>query len=360
MGVTSSSFVSDAAFEQDVRLVALLAIPPATGLDILGPASVFEAVNRMPERRGPGCRVELLTTAQDRIIDGHFGIPIVAHRHYREIRENVDTLLVAGGAGARKPPDDDLLAWLREMAPRVRRLGSVCTGAFLLAAAGLLNNRRATTHWAYAQELASRYPEVRVDPDPIWIQEGNIFTSAGVTAGMDLALALVEEDYGADVALKVARGLVLFLRRPGGQAQFSVSLSAQAPGRNSFLDLQAWIADHLDGDLSVESMAARTAMSPRNFARVFVRELGITPARYVTNARIEAVRRLLETTDNSMQEIALACGFGSAELMRRAFLRAFNIVPKRYREHFWRSKSDHPPGSAHMTVGKMKPPAKTF
>ncbi len=182
MGVNSSSFVGAAASEQEVRLVALLAVPPATGLDILGPASVFEAVNRIPERRGPAYRVELITTAPDRIIDGHFGIPMVAHKHYREIRENVDTLLVAGGAGPRKPPDVALLAWLREMAPRVRRLGSVCTGAFLLAAAGFLNNRRATTHWAYARELASRYPEVRVDPDPIWIQERNIFTSAGVTA----------------------------------------------------------------------------------------------------------------------------------------------------------------------------------
>jgi transcriptional regulator GlxA family with amidase domain len=261
--------------------------------------------------------------------------------------DNVDTLLVAGGAGALKPPDDCLISWLRQMAPRVRRLGSVCTGAFILAAAGLLNGRRATTHWAYAQELASRYPEVTVDPDPIWIQEGNVFTSAGVTAGMDLALALVEEDYGADIALKVARGLVLFLRRPGGQAQFSVSLSRQAPGRKSFLDLQAWIADHPDEDLSVDSMAARAAMSPRNFARVFVRELGITPARYVTNVRLEAARRLLETTDKSLQEIAAACGFGSAEIMRRAFLRAFNIVPARYREHFYASAADHALRSAH-------------
>ncbi|MFH1115701.1 MAG: helix-turn-helix domain-containing protein [Pseudomonadota bacterium] len=340
MGADSSSFLRDAASDRDVRLVALLAVPPATGLDIVGPASVFGAVNRIPWSHGPQFRVELITTAPTGIVEGQFGIPLVAHRHYREIRDTVDTLLVAGGAGACKPPDDDLLCWLREMAPRVRRLGSVCTGAFLLAAAGLLKDRRATTHWAYARELASRYPDVTVDPDPIWIQDGNVFTSAGVTAGMDLALALVEEDYGADIALKVARGLVLFLRRPGGQAQFSVSLSTQAPGRKPLLDLQAWIAEHLDEDLSVESMAARTAMSPRNFARVFVGELGITPARYVANARLEAARRLLESTDKSMQEMAATCGFGSAEIMRRAFLRAFGIVPARYREHFRRPRKD--------------------
>ncbi|MDR3555708.1 MAG: GlxA family transcriptional regulator [Syntrophobacteraceae bacterium] len=317
-----------------VRYIVLLAVPPAMELDIAGPMAVFDAVNRMD---GVGLRqyeTELVTTGTELKVEGLSGLCMAANRHYRDVRKEVDTLLVVGGTGARTTGDAALLAWLREIAVRVRRLGSVCTGAFLLAEAGLLDGKRATTHWACAQELASRYPRVTVDSNPIWVRDGNVYTSAGVTTGMDLALGFVEEDLGGEVALAAARGLVLFLRRPGGQAQFSVSLSTQAVRKSSLFELQVWMVENLDRDLSVEGLAARIAMSPRNFARSFVRQLGITPARYVEQLRLEAARRRLEQTEMSLEEIASACGFGSAEIMRRAFVRCLGIAPARYRGHF--------------------------
>jgi len=303
-------------------------------LDIIGPMSVFAAVNNMKDRLYPGYEVELVTSEQNRVIAGSLGFPLPAHRHYREVSGGVDTLLVVGGTGPLTARDASVLQWLREMASQVRRLGSVCTGSFLLAEAGLLNGRRATTHWALTRELASRYPQVIVDPNPIWVQDGHIYTSAGVTAGMDLALWFVEEDHGNAVALAVAKELVLFLRRPGGQAQFSASLSVQASGMKPLLELQVWIKENLHRNLSIETLAARAAMSPRNFARVFVRELGITPARYIEQIRLETARHQLEQTEKGLEEIAFSCGFGSAELMRRTFLRLLEITPGRYRDHF--------------------------
>ncbi len=200
----------------------------------------------------------------------------------------VDTLLVAGGAGARDAEHDgELVPWIGRAAPRARRVASVCTGAFLLARAGLLDGRRATTHWAWCELLARRHPLVTVERDPIFVRDGDVWTSAGVTAGMDLALALVEDDHGPEVALEVARGLVLFVRRPGGQAQFSAQLSTQAARRDPLREVQGWIADHLDADLSVGALAARAHMSPRNFARAFAREVGMTPAAYVETVRVE-------------------------------------------------------------------------
>jgi len=317
-----------------VRHIVLLAVPPAMELDIAGPMAVFDAVNRMDGISSRAYEIELVTTEADLTVAGLSGLSLVAHKHYRDVSREVDTLLVVGGTGARTTGDVALLAWLQEIAVHVRRLGSVCTGAFLLAKAGLLDGRNATTHWAYAHELASRYPQVTVDSNPIWVQDGNVYTSAGVTTGMDLALGFVEQDHGSEVALAVARSLVLFLRRPGGQAQFSVSLSTQAARKSSLFELQVWMADNLDRELSVETLAARTAMSSRNFARSFVREFGITPARYVEQLRLEAARRRLEETEMSFEEIASACGFGSAEIMRRAFLRCLGIPPARYRDHF--------------------------
>ncbi len=317
-----------------VRHIVLLAVPPAMELDIAGPMAVFDAVNRMDAISPPAYEIEFVTTVADLRVAGLSGLSLVAHKHYRDVNNDVDTLLVAGGTGARMTSDVALLAWLKEIAVHARRLGSVCTGAFLLAKAGLLDGRSATTHWAYAHELASRYPSVTVDSHPIWVQDGNVYTSAGVTTGMDLSLGFVEQDHGSEVALAVARSLVLFLRRPGGQAQFSVSLSTQAARKNTLFELQVWMAENLDRDLSVETLAARTAMSSRNFARSFVRELGITPAHYVEQLRLEAARRHLETTEMSLEEIAYACGFGRAEIMRRAFVRCLGIPPTRYRDHF--------------------------
>jgi transcriptional regulator GlxA family with amidase domain len=263
------------------------------------------------------------------------GLRLVAERRFRDVRGGVDTLLVAGGRGARTAAKDaSLLAWLRRMAPRVRRMGSVCTGTFVLAAAGLLDGHRATTHWAWCDTLAAGHPRITVEPDPIFIRDGRTYTSAGVTAGMDLALALVEEDFGRRVALQVARQLVLFLRRPGGQSQFSTQLAVQTSDREPLRDLQPWIADHLTADLSVSALADRAAMSARHFARLFASELGTTPARFVELQRVEAARRRLEESNDGVDAIASTCGFSGAEVMRRAFLRTLRVSPSDYRSRF--------------------------
>ncbi|MGC9197118.1 MAG: GlxA family transcriptional regulator [Syntrophobacteraceae bacterium] len=332
----------------NVRQIVLLAVPPAMELDIAGPMAVFDAVNRMEGICSRAYGIELVTTRADLAVAGLSGLSLVAHKHYRDVDQEVDTLLVVGGTGARTADDVALLAWLKEIAVHVRRLGSVCTGAFLLAKAGLLDGRSATTHWAFAHELASGYPRVKVDPNPIWVQDGNVYTSAGVTTGMDLALGFVEQDHGSAVALAAARNLVLFLRRPGGQAQFSVSLSTQAARKNSLFELQVWMAENLNQDLSVQALAARSAMSPRNFARAFVREFAITPARYVEALRLEAARRRIEQMDRGFEEIASACGFAGYEPMRRAFLRSLGISPGRYRDHFG------PPSPCNTSSGSGK------
>jgi transcriptional regulator GlxA family with amidase domain len=218
------------------------------------------------------------------------------------------------------------------MAGDVRRLGAVCVGVFLLAEAGLLNGRRATTHWKFGRELATKYPGVHVEHDPLWVRDGNIYTSAGISAGIDLALAWVEEDCGAALAHEAARELVLFLRRPGGQPQVSVSLAAQASAMASIRELQVWIAEHLGTRLLVEDLAQRMSMSVRTFERVFTREVGTTPSQYVLQMRVEAARRLLERTNGGLKQVAATTGFGSVDVMRRAFVRLLGITPRRYRE----------------------------
>jgi transcriptional regulator GlxA family with amidase domain len=211
---------------------------------------------------------------------------------------------------------------------------SVCTGAFLLAEAGVLDGRRATTHWSECATLADRYPQIAVEPDPIYVRDGKVYTSAGVTAGMDLALGLIEEDHGAQVALRTARSLVLFVRRPGGQSQFSAQLTAAPARREPLRDVQAHIAEHPAADLSVPALAARAHMSERNFARAFRAETGMTPAAYVEAARVERARRELETTDLPVQAVAAQCGFGTVETMRRAFARRLGVNPAAYRARF--------------------------
>jgi transcriptional regulator GlxA family with amidase domain len=210
----------------------------------------------------------------------------------------------------------------------------VCTGAFLLAEAGLLDCRRATTHWAACRELAARFPGVTVESDPIYVRDGDVYTSAGVTAGIDLALAFVEDDLGPRAALEVARWLVLFVKRPGGQSQFSAQLAGQLAAREPLRDLQEWIPGHLDRDLSVTALAERAFMSPRNFARAFRREVGMTPAAYVESLRVERARLLLQSGDASVAEVARRCGFGTEETMRRAFHRRLRVGPAEYRERF--------------------------
>ena len=244
----------------------------------------------------------------------------------------------AGGRRARgadgRGEDEALISWLRLAARRSRRVGSVCTGAFLLARAGLLDGRRATTHWTACSALRRTYPTVEVESDPIFVRDGNVYTSAGVSAGIDLALALVEEDLGSSAALAVARELVLFIRRPGGQAQFSAGLAGQSAQRPSLRALQDWIADHLDADLSVAALAERSFMSQRNFARVFAGEVGMTPAAYVESLRLERARTLLESTDAQLEEVAARCGFGTVETLRRTFGRRLDVSPSDYRSRF--------------------------
>jgi transcriptional regulator GlxA family with amidase domain len=247
--------------------------------------------------------------------------------------DDPDVLLVPGGAGTRDA-DPDLVTWLRTHGPRARRLVSVCTGAFLLAAAGLLDQRRVTTHWAYCATLATRFPEITVDPDPIFVTDGNVTTSAGVTAGIDLALALAEDDLGRDAALDIARHLVVFLRRPANQAQFSTQLAAQFAHREPLREVQQWIADHPAADLSVEALASRASLSPRQFARAFAAEVGMPPGRYVDRVRLETARRRIEDTADGTEETARLCGYGTPEAMRRAFIRALGVSPAEYRRRF--------------------------
>jgi transcriptional regulator GlxA family with amidase domain len=320
------------------RHIAMLAFPRVQPLDAVGPLEVFGRASRwLAERhpgRAPAYTLELLAPEAGPFpTSSRFAL--VADRAFGRVRGGVDTLLVAGGLGVRDLVGEPRLRrWLKAMAPRVRRLASVCTGAFLLADAGLLDGRRATTHWSACAELAERWPRVRVEADPIYVRDGRVYTSAGVTAGMDLALALVEEDHGREPALEVARELVLFLRRPGGQSQFSAQLQGQLADRAPLRDLQAYIVEHPSADLSVPALARRAAMSERNFARVFARELGASPGRFVERARVETARRLLEETALGVEEVAGRAGFGAAESLRRAFVRNLRVAPSAYRERF--------------------------
>ena len=316
----------------------MVAFPDAQIIDITGPLEVFgRAARLLTDERGwrvPAYTVEIVASKAGAFATSS-GIRLIADRSIAQVRGPIDTLLVAGGRGTTDAlRDRGLIEWIRNSAHRTRRLCSVCTGAFLLAEAGLLDGLSATTHWRQCDRLAAQYPAVSVKTDPIFVRAGKIFTSAGVTAGIDLALALLEDDHGRDVALTVARELVMFLRRPGGQSQFSVQLSTQQADREPIRDLQRWIADHLGAELSVETLARRAAMSPRNFARVFTREVGMTPGQFVENLRVEAARRRLEESTDGVDSIASECGFGTRESMRRAFIRTLHVPPSAYRNRF--------------------------
>ena len=316
------------------RHIMLVAVPPVRTLDVYGPLEVFGDANRL-HGGAPVYHIDVVAAVEDHHVTSHTELPLLANRTYTEVRDTVDTLLVAGGLGARRRRLDPVfLEWLREHSQKARRFGSVCTGALVLAEAGLLDGRRATTHWNWCRDLARDYPQVRVDPDPIYVRDGNCYTSAGVTAGIDLALALVEEDLGSSLALEVARMLVVFLRRPSGQSQFSATLTAQKTENHSLGDLLAWLPDHLHSDLSVHSLARRTAMSPRNFARVFLQEVGATPARHIEDLRLEAARRQLERGTETIEAVADNVGFQSAEVLRRVFDRRLGVTPGQYRASF--------------------------
>ena len=312
------------------RRIVVLVVPPVDELDLVGSIQAFGAANRLV--RKPVYEVEIVTQARDLKVQGEGGLlSFAAQGRFQDVKGKVDSLLLVCGLGTRTARDPALFAWMRKMAPVVRRFGAVCVGSFLLAEAGLLNGKRATTHWKFGHELASRYPQVKVQFNPIWVKDGNIYTSAGISAGIDLALAWVAEDCGGRVSHEIAREFVLFLRRPGGQTQLSASLSAQASEMKAIHELQVWIAENLHSNLTVQNLAERTAMSIRNFERVFTRELGKTPSNYVLQMRAEAVRRRLEATDQGLKQIAAACGFSSTDSMRRAFLRSVGTTPQKYR-----------------------------
>jgi transcriptional regulator GlxA family with amidase domain len=318
------------------KRVVFFGLPPVRELDLIGAIDVFATANQLA---GGKPLYDLKVVSAEIVkggrIAGMFGVYLSCDGNYRSFKREIDTLLVPGGLGVEeKSVSPAAIQWLRKAATRSRRVGSICTGTFLLARAGLLDGRRPATHWRFAAELAKRYPKVKVDPEPIWIQDGNFYTSAGVASGIDLSLALLEEDHGAALALEVARIMVVFLKRPGNQAQFSVSLAAQKTERKPLHELRVWMAEHLTADLSVEALAQRVAMSQRNFQRVFTAEAGKPPARYVEELRIEAARRYLERTTQSLDEIADRCGFGSADVMGRVFVRLLNSTPGEYRGRF--------------------------
>jgi transcriptional regulator GlxA family with amidase domain len=335
------------------RNVVILVYPGVQSLDVTGPLEVFsgaqlllEAGHRRVPARQPLAEAEhdgvtargystTIVSTDGAPVATSSGLTIVPHADLHHAPAKIDTLLVAGGAGAEQACADlALIEWIAARARTTRRVASVCTGAFLLAAAGLLDGRRATTHWAAAAELARRHPRVAVDPEPIFVRDGRVWTSAGVTAGMDLALAMVEEDLDRDAALTIARHLVLFLRRPGNQSQFSATLATHAPSRQGLREVQRYAVENLAADLTVEALAQLAHMSQRHFARSFRAEVGLTPARYVERLRLEAARRRLEESEEPVAAVALACGFGTAETMRRAFLRALGVGPAEYRRRF--------------------------
>ena len=330
---------------RSTRLVVLVAGAGTQILDIAGPAEVFSRCERiLREERPtdvPAYRLLLLSTDLRRSsIPTTADITLTGHGRYNSLREAPDTLLVAGGAQVEELElDANFLSWLSRWGKRARRVGAICTGAFALAGAGLLAGRRCTTHWAYVKRLTERFPDVTVDPDPIWVRDGNVVTSAGVTAGMDLALALVEEDHGAQMALRIARELVLYLRRPGTQSQFSAPLSAQLADRQPIRELQLWMPGNLTADLRAEALALRAGMSQRNFARVFRNETGMTPAQYVERLRVEAACLRLADSTQGVQRIAPQCGFHSPEVMRRTMLRVIRVTPDDYRARFGAGRS---------------------
>jgi transcriptional regulator GlxA family with amidase domain len=311
--------------------VVLLAYEGVELLDVVGPLEAFAAV----EAKTPTAPYSVAVAAErPGLVRAASGLAIEATRDLGALAE-ADTLLVAGGGGIERALEQPALVQaVRDAAPRVGRIGGVCTGAFMLAEAGLLDGRRAATHWAHCGRLAARYPMVKVERDPIFIADGNIWTSAGVTAGIDMALAMIERDRGPTGALKVAQELVMFRRRPGGQSQFSVDLSAQATENRNMRRLQEWIIDHPVADLSVEALAERVAMSPRNFSRAFGAKTGATPARFVERARMQRARLLLETTAQTVEAIAATCGFGSADVMTRVMQRSLGVSPSDYRKRF--------------------------
>jgi len=315
-----------------IRRIEILAFQDVQLLDVAGPLQVFASANELVRTAGQAGPYELAVVAEQPIVTASAGLGLAAQKLSKS-GMLLHTLVVAGGFGVDRACENAaLVRWIRARAAAASRTAAVCSGAFLLATAGLLDGRRAVTHWRRCAEFARRFPAVHLEPDPIFVRDGNIWTSAGITAGIDLALALVEADLGPKLALAVARHLVVFLKRPGGQAQFSATLALQH-GEARFERLHAWIADNLRADLSVASLADAASMSERSFVRHYHQATGMTPARAIERIRIEAARQALEQ-GLPVKRAAARCGFGSEETMRRSFLRLLGATPQAYRERF--------------------------
>lgn len=316
------------------KIIHVLAFENAQVLDVTGPLQVFASANDLARQRGLPLpyAVNVIATQAGPVMTSA-GLALLAEP-LPAIDQPCDTLVIAGGWGVYGVAEDPtLVQWVRDKSLHTRRMASVCTGAFLLAASGLLDGCRVATHWTRCEELARKFPALTVEANPIFIQQGAVWTSAGVTAGIDLCLALVEDDLGRAIALEVARHLVVFLKRPGGQSQFSVTLSLQKSD-SRFAELHAWIADNLTLDLSIATLAAQAGMSERSFVRHYRTETGQTPARAVELIRVENARRQLADSTTSIKRIAMQCGFGCEETLRRSFLRALSVTTQAYRERF--------------------------
>ncbi|MBT2450226.1 DJ-1/PfpI family protein [Streptomyces sp. ISL-43] len=319
------------------RRIVIVVFPDVDLLDVTGPAEVFALANRETGGRA-GYLVQLAGPSRGEVTTAA-GVRLLADLSFAEVGGVLDTLLVPGAVDLRPEGpvarvDREIVEWVKATAPQARRVASVCVGAHLLAAAGLLDGKRATTHWSTAAQLAAEHPAVTVDADPIFVRSGKVWTGAGISACMDLALAMVAEDLGEKVALAVARQLVMYLKRQGGQSQFSVPLSRSAGSRRDIEELRTYIAEHIEGDLSAAALAGRMALSERHFARVFRKETGTSPASYVEAVRVEAARRLLENTEEPLDRLAAACGFGSVETLHRALRKQIDTTPAAYRRRF--------------------------
>jgi transcriptional regulator GlxA family with amidase domain len=315
------------------KLVAILALPGVQLLDVSGPLDVFAEANIQAADEAYRLRLIASTPGAVRSSSGARLVPDGVIGELAE--EPIDTLLVAGCPNAADTrPTPAIVRWLREVAPLTRRYGSVCTGTFFLAQAGLLDGRHVTTHWAVSRQLAETYPSVLIDDDAIYVRDGKLCTAAGVTAGLDLALALVEEDPGRDIAMRVASQLVMFFKRPGGQKQFSRQGESLPTGRSVLQEVQRFIAANPAADHSITQLASRAGLSPRHFAGIFHGEVGMTPAAWVEAARISTARRLLELGQHAPKQVAVECGFANADTLRRSFVRHVGVTPVEYRRRY--------------------------
>jgi transcriptional regulator GlxA family with amidase domain len=314
------------------RRVAMLIYPDVTPLDVIGPLEVFDFANRLSKKKLYEIHTVAPTAAP---IATRLGFAFLPSCAMTDLAGPIDTLLVSGAGGpAVHQAPEEIFDWFRQAALRARRFGSICTGAFILGKAGLIDGKRVTTHWARGGELAQRNPATKVEIDSIYIRDGKLCTSAGISAGIDLALALVEEDHGRDLALRIARYLVLFLKRSGGQTQFSTVLQSQFSSIPAIEKVQRWCHDNLSADLRVSALARKAAMSERSFIRAFRENTGRTPAEFVGSIRLQAARRLLEETALPQKAIAQRCGLDSVAAMRRVFLRELGVSPADYRDKF--------------------------